>query len=120
MISRTILCLLLLTAPVPADAGTVFSTLVPDLPLMDGLQELADQGFAFDQPQGRVVETMAYGDQRSLSPDGIRRFYDSALPSLGWRSAGAGRYIRGQETLTIRIRAERDASIAEFLIEPRS
>lgn len=101
-----ILCLATLSgAAIPAWAGVVFLSALPDLPLMAGLTERTARGLVFDTTEGRVVETAATG---LPPPEAIRRYYAESLPNLGWTPA-PGRdlaFRRAHETLTLRLSAQ--------------
>ena len=69
-----------------ADQRAGYIADVADLPLMDGLREVAQAGMAFDKPSGRIVEAYAHG---AVMIQAVRRFYRETLPQLGWRTLGA-------------------------------
>lgn len=77
-----------------------FLSVLDDMPLAPGLTELADQAANFDTPAGRIVDAAAEGatDQKAVAA-----FYDKTLPALGWVRAGAGRFTRDHELLTISV-----------------
>ena len=97
---RTLIYSLLLTCMMStaALAETVYSTVIPDLPLIAGMTEAADHAVVFDKPGGRIVETAATGTAASAD---IKKFYSEALPPLGWKSNGGDVYLRNGEKLTI-------------------
>ncbi len=89
-----------LTAGLAAAADTRFSSVVEDLPLMDGLVETA--AAPFETAQGRIVRIEAEG---AAAPASVRRYYEDALPALGWTRVGSDdlRFRRGGEALEIRL-----------------
>ena len=81
-------------------AGSVVADIfkdIEDLPIAPGLKEDADSGMRFDSPGGRIVTAVAAGGG---SLDAYRRFYETALPALGWKAAASG-YQRDGEALLL-------------------
>lgn len=91
------LAALFLAGPVTA-AGDGFVAGIDDLPLMPGLHAVAGEDLKFDKPGGRFVEASARG---AVTPKAVSAFYARTLPQLGWRSTGADRFQREDETLQI-------------------
>ena len=115
MIVRVVILLVLLGL-VPAGvraAGFVSGT--DDLPLMDGLAEVAGSSTVFDQPSGRFVESYATG---RMTEDAVAEFYRATLPHLGWTSAGDLVFTREGERLTIVLTREGDDLAAHFSLSP--
>lgn len=115
------LILLLALAP-PARAETVpvaaqYFVVVPDLPVMPGLVELPDQGTTFDKPEGRIAETVAA--IATGTPQAVETYYDSVLPQLGWKAAGAGQYLRGEEVLKLGFETNEGQSFLRIMVAPR-
>ena len=82
----------------PPALGQAFFSVIDDLPLSPGLTEAVEKGVLFDNPGGRIVTAIAYGN------DGVsvyRLFYEKALPALGWRAQSGGTYRRDGEALRI-------------------
>jgi hypothetical protein len=95
-----------------------FLSVLDDMPLAPGLTELADQAANFDTPAGRIVDAAAEGetDQKTVAA-----FYDKTLPALGWVRAGAGRFTRDHELLTISVTpspAAKGQVTARFSLRP--
>ena len=84
-----------LAAPVAAD--TPQQGWVGDLPIMQGMAIEPQLGFAFDSPEGRIVQVFATGPEDSAA---VIAYYNDALSGLGWRGQD-GRWNRGDEALTI-------------------
>ena len=61
-----------------------FLSQAPDIPLAQGLQELQDEGFVFDKPEGRIVEIAANLVESHKNTKDILAFYAKTLPNLGW------------------------------------
>ena len=95
---------LLIPALSPGQATTQepgrYFTEVPDLPLMPGMAEMPDAGVSFDKPEGRIVEVYAQGEGTA---DEVLRFYQRALPQLGWEAAGPKRFRREGEVLDLEV-----------------
>ena len=81
----------------PAALSQTFFKDIEDLPIAPGLKEDADSGMRFDSPGGRIVTAVAAGGG---SLDAYRRFYETALPALGWKAAASG-YQRDGEALLL-------------------
>jgi hypothetical protein len=97
MIVRALVLLVPLVLAVGAHAaGFVSGT--EDLPLMDGLAEVADSGTVFDQPSGRFIEAYATG---RVAAEDVAVFYQETLPHLGWTVAGPLTFTREGERLSI-------------------
>ena len=71
-----------------------------DIPIIQGLHPIPEKGLFFDAPAGRLVESYLYG---TISRKSILGFYNTTLPSLGWKLTGPQTFIRGDETLTINV-----------------
>ena len=83
--------------PVSAE-DTRFVSAIADLPLMPGLVEQEAEGVVFETPDGRIVETFAFGQTERSS---VIRFYEESLPQLGWIREAPLRFRREGEALTI-------------------
>lgn len=75
-LSLGLLAALALTA-----AGSLLQDL--DAPLMPGLSERPDLGFAFDVESGRIARIVLEGQ---ATPEAVLRYYAQALTALGWAS----------------------------------
>ena len=118
MRSRLLSCVvscLLASAALPALAGDFLDAL-PDVPLMEGLQEMPDDDIDFDVPEGRIVETSATGQ---LSVDKVLAFYTRTLPQLGWIQAGETTFRRDGETLTLEAVTAGPAIRVTFRLSPQ-
>jgi hypothetical protein len=107
-----ILVLAALAAPARAQGGFVAG--IEDLPLMPGLTEQGEAS-VFDAPQGRVVEATAQG---APSRAAVLEFYARALPQLGWRAEGDGRFAREGERLVLEFPASQGATLVRFFLRP--
>ena len=70
---------------------------VGDLPIMNAMTIEPQLGFAFDSPEGRIVQVFATGPDDSAA---VIAYYNDALSGLGWSGQG-GRWNRADEALTI-------------------
>jgi hypothetical protein len=92
---------LLCTAASPAHAdGAGFVGGFDDLPLADGLTEIAGAGVVFDTPEGRIVERYASGTAEAAT---VADFYTETLPALGWQPLAPMVFGRDAEALTITV-----------------
>jgi len=89
---------------------------IADLPLMRGLEEVAQAGMAFDKPAGRIVEAYAQG---AVDAAAVRRFYRETLPQLGWRRLGPDRFAREDEQLEIDYLGDDGDLTVRYTLQPR-
>ena len=80
-----------------ATADTPQQGWVGDLPIMQGMAIEPQLGFAFDSPEGRIVQVFATGALENAS---VISYYNAALAGLGWAGAD-GRWQRDGEVLVI-------------------
>ena len=93
-----ILCawsMIILAGPLAAD--TPQQGWVGDLPIMQGMEIEPQLGFAFDSPEGRIVQVFATGPSEHAP---VISYYNAALAGLGWAGAD-GRWQRDGEVLVI-------------------
>lgn len=111
---------LLLSGPSFAEE-TKFFSMLDDLPLMEGLYELPQDGLSFDKPEGRIVEVSAASESKNINE--IRGFYASTLVELGWTAAGADTYVRDGERLVLRFESgnpqNKALNIVYFSLSPQ-
>ena len=81
----------------PAAADTPQQGWVGDLPIMQGMTIEPQLGFAFDSPEGRIVQVFATGPSENTP---VISYYNAALAGLGWAGAD-GRWQRDGEVLVI-------------------
>lgn len=98
-------------------AAAEFLPGVEDLPLMPGLEAVAEASTAFETPSGRIVEAEARG--KGLSEGDVRRFYAGTLPALGWRAVNDRRYERAGERLSLGFSQRNGVLTVRFDIRPR-
>ncbi len=113
-----LLVLVLLEAAAPAAlAEQRFVAGTGDLPLMPGLEEIAESSLVFDKPEGRIVEGVAIGTVLSAE---VEAFYRVTLPELGWSAADDLRFLREGEVLTIRLHTDGDRVRVHYSIAPEA
>jgi hypothetical protein len=95
---RLVACIFLSVFWTATALATDYLSVIPDLPLPEGLSEATKDGAVFDAPTGRIATAYASG---MVAPGAIRDFYDQALPQLGWEVVTQGTYRRQSETLKI-------------------
>lgn len=103
------LCLILCVATLSfagagaSSAGGTFFSVLPDMPLPDGFNELTDSVTVFEKPHARILFVSA----QSAVPgacEAARSFYKNTLPNLGWRYVERfNRYLRDAERLDISV-----------------
>ncbi|MBF0166772.1 MAG: hypothetical protein HQL45_04000 [Alphaproteobacteria bacterium] len=98
-----VLLALILSLAQPALAESGFLSGSGDLPLMPGLLEDQKAAVIFDTPEGRIAHFAAQG---AALPAEVKRFYEEALPELGWTSTGPNRFKREGEILQLTIKKD--------------
>jgi hypothetical protein len=92
---------------------------VTDLPLMTGLQEVREAALIYDKPEGRIVELTARSLQNTrISEKGVREFYASTLPQLGWQRQ-ANTFVRDGEVLRLTFVKENNLLMVYLSINPK-
>ena len=90
--------------------ATAYFSVIDDLPIPDGMTEMADESVVFDSPSGKIVTAAAEGKTTVAA---VRAYYRTALPPLGWArrsgdGAGGDRFVRDGQTLTLDYVADGD------------
>lgn len=101
-----------------ADSG--FTSVVEDLPLMEGLEESTD-AIGFDGPHGRIASVSAVSAPGAgLDAKTVMDFYARTLPQLGWEQTAPGTFVREGEMLLISTGDQKPGSPLEvaFRISP--
>ena len=96
---------------------TQFFSGLSDIPLMEGLEELPEQGVHFDKPEGRVVEAVALMD--SVAQPAVAAYYLNTLPQFGWSRIADQDYIRQGEKLHLSFEENEGHLFFKILISPR-
>ena len=108
--------------PAPVAARPVFFTALPDIPVMPGMEEIRDQAYIFDVPEGRIIESLA--NLNDIDKNAVLAFYDASLPQLGWikepaaSKSAAPLYKREQERLTLDFETLDGQSFLKLRIAP--
>jgi hypothetical protein len=115
-----LLASLVLGARVPGLAATdLFVAGIDDIPLMPGLQPVADTGVVFDTAAGRIVESFAAGP---VERSDVLTFYAASLPQLGWEPEQIGdaamTYRREAEVLRVRLFGGVPVLTVQFSLAP--
>lgn len=96
-------------------SGPIQQRWVGDLPIMNAMTIEPQLGFAFDSPEGRIVQVFATGPEDSAA---VIAYYNDALSGLGWRGQD-GRWNRGDEALTISQVEMASGMLWRFRLNPR-
>ncbi|MDY0029268.1 MAG: hypothetical protein RBR86_04910 [Pseudobdellovibrionaceae bacterium] len=109
----------------PSDSGEagmgqaqVYVTSLSDIPVMNGLTELRDEGYMFDAPEGRVVQVVLFGNK--ITTETVRNYYNGVFPQLGWIARKTGLFVRSGEQLTVAIEENKDGVIVILEVSPES
>jgi hypothetical protein len=100
----------------PPLAQTQYFNYLHDVPVMRGLENLDDEAFSFDKPEGRIVTQIARTDR--LDQKQVMAFYQSALPPLGWRKVRENEYRRSGERLTLSFEKHDGVLTVKFFLSP--
>lgn len=103
--------------PMTAWSAETFVYGFEDLPLMQGLSQVAGNSVLFDTPQGRIVQASATG---ALSRADVLTFYKETLPQLGWTRVAEGEFQREGEMLKLEFKNALPDLEVRFLVEPIS
>lgn len=76
-----------------------FLEALPDVPVMQGMEEMQDYILVFDKPEGRIIETLVHTDD--ISQEQIRNYYSQTLPQLGWQKTSSDEFVRESEKLSL-------------------
>ncbi len=98
--NRFILILLFITVSFSSYADEPqFFSMLQDIPLMQGLEEIEDQTISFDKPEGRIIESNAL--MRDVTKEQVLNFYQVTLPQFGWGRVSDNQFFRNGEFLEI-------------------
>jgi len=115
-IAGTAIVLLALAGGTASPAGAVdFFELLEDVPVMPGLQPVADAGIEFDTPSGRIVEAYAIG---ATTRNAVLEFYRGTLPQLGWQAGAGDAFLREDESLRIDFFGANGELTVRFTVAP--
>ena len=99
-----------------ADAPRFFEN-AQDIPIMEGLTEIPEASLVFDNPEGRIVESVSALGNVPL--DAAHRYYQETLVSFGWTPVGQNRFTRRNEQLEILFDVLNESKIMRIYIRPQ-
>ena len=108
---------LLLTALPAFAAETAYSSVIDDLPLMQGMVEKPDDTVIFDKPGGRIAE---FSTKISAAPEAVKSFYQQVLPPLGWKPLRSSAFTRDGETLKMDFNKNGGETVIHFTLTPNA
>ncbi len=120
MLSAGLLAVSLVATPSVAFTATdppAFLIAIEEVPLMSGLTEERTPALNFDKPDGRLVETYAYG---KITAEDAAAFYRAVLPELGWYIIDGLVFSREGEMLRIDLIPEGRLLVVRFVLSPNS
>ncbi len=98
-----------------ANSQEGFFSIIPDLPLMDGLEEISTSALIFDNPEGRIISIDASG---KVPEQLVIEFYSNTLPQPGWIPLDGGRFIRENELLRLVFEKTAERLVVRFSLSP--
>jgi hypothetical protein len=100
-----------------ADQSAHFFKSFEDIPLAPGIVEMTEETISFDKPEGRIIESVARIED--TDENSLIRFYDSALPQLGWKKMAAPQtYLRENEILKVEFEAQQGQKFLRITLTP--
>ena len=105
------------SAAFAADDPSTFLIAIEEVPLMAGLTEEKTPALDFDKPDGRLVETYAYGE---VGAQEATEFYRAVMPEFGWQNIDGLVFTREGEMLRIELIPEEHALVVRFVLSPKS
>ena len=105
-VSILITLFLLLVSYLQTARTEPFSSIIENLPLINGFKEDLENIVVFETPMGRIIETSALG--KGNLQDAID-FYQKSLPQLGWDTRSKTQYHKNGEMLKIEVKDKSDA-----------
>lgn len=97
--------------------GAAFLIAIEEVPLMAGLTEEQTPALDFDKPDGRLVETYAYGE---VTAEDAAAFYHAVMPEFGWQNIDGLVFSREGEMLRIDLIPEEHSLVVRFVLSPSS
>jgi hypothetical protein len=117
-----ILILMLASLPASAQASfpgeTRFFTILSDVPVMPGMNEVPGRDMEFDKPEGRIAESTALAQKTDINGAQVQDFYDRSLPQLGWVKTGPGLFTRQNEQMTVQTSLEQARTRVRLTVSP--
>ncbi len=93
-----------------------FFSVLQDVPLMDGMEELTEHALSFDKPEGRISESIAL--MHMVTKEQVLDFYKEALPQFGWGLVSQGQFFRKGELLEIFFENDNGDNLVKITIKP--
>ena len=104
-VSTLIILFLLWDSYYQAAQTEPFSSIIENLPLINGFTEDLENVVVFETPMGRIIEISAIG--KGNLQDAID-FYQKSLPQLGWDTRTETQYHKNGEMLKIDVKDKND------------
>ena len=98
----------------PSSTPSSFFEVLPDLPILEGLEEMGDHSVLFDKSQGRIATALAH--LALVSEDQVYAYYQSVLPALGWRLFATGGRTAGADITQTGLQYVRTGEILHLTI----
>ncbi len=102
--------------PDAAREEVLFFSMLQDVPLMPGLEELEEHGTSFDKPEGRIAEAIAM--MHDLTQKQVIDFYQLTLPQFGWGKVSQNSFFREKELLSIGFEENNNIKLVKITIKP--
>ena len=113
---NTLVVIIAVNSAWAGDMRQGYFSVLPDVPLMAGMDEVEDQTFIFDKAEGRVIETAGFLTQSSqIDP---QTYYSDVLGQLGWKPLKSGLFTRGGEQLVVIVRKVKGGELVKFSLAP--
>jgi hypothetical protein len=93
-----------------------FLSALPDVPLMEGFEEMEADLTLFDKPDGRIAQAYALGPDVSFRS--VTDYYKTILPRFGWSFEAPGAFVRNAEKLSIEIARAGGRGVIRYTLSP--
>lgn len=118
LLSALFFALFFFMAPgTPSAQASDYLSLLGDVPLAEGLEELPDAAIVFDKPQGRIVQITT--SHNLTMPAKLIEFYKDSLPNLGWQARAPQNSVLTFERQGEILRLTFTADLVIFDLAPR-
>ena len=87
-----------------------------DIPIYKEMKYVEDSLIMFDKIDGRFVSTEISGNYKKKD---VEKFYNKALPNLGWKKIDKGQYQRENEQLELDYRKNDTLLRVIFSVSPK-
>ena len=89
---------------------------IEDLPLYSDCQPFENQQVIYDVPEGRFIEASYFCPEQAYHA--IKKYYQLALPQLGWEEKN-NKYYRDEEVLMMEINRVLHNLVVKFTLKPQ-